>query len=149
MRGVLEDAARQFVAGEHLKNVLAGEWVDLHDESGNVFAGIRGRMGAAAMSMSGHEIGVDLIEMQPGTAFPLHVHAGDHILYVLSGPGVVSIDGADQRVETGDTIFIAAEHPHGVKTMANAPPLRFLAFGHPHKHVSASDRMKLIKDTNH
>jgi quercetin dioxygenase-like cupin family protein len=146
MRGVLEDAARQFIAGEHLKNVLAGEWVALHDEQGDVLAGIRGRIGAAALSMSGCEIGVDLIEMQPGAEFPLHVHAGDHILYVLSGPGVVHIDGADRRVETGDTIFIAAEHPHGVKTLVDSPPLRFLAFGHPHKHVSASDRMELVSE---
>ena len=111
-----------------------------------MLAGIRGRLGAAALSLSGHEIGVDLIEMQHDTAFPLHVHAGDHILYVLAGPGVVNIDGEDRRVETGDTIFIAAEHPHGVKTLPDAPPLRFLAFGHPHKHVSAEDRMQIVPD---
>jgi len=142
MRSVLEDAVRRFVASEHLRNVLAGEWVPLHDEHGRELVGIRGRMGAAAIAASGHEIGVDLIEMQPGSAFPLHVHPGDHILYILAGPGLVHIDGVDRAVRTGDTVFIAAEHPHGVKT--DGAVLRFLAFGHPHKHVSATDRMHVI-----
>jgi quercetin dioxygenase-like cupin family protein len=144
MHSVLLDAARRFVAGEHLRNVLAGAWTPLHDEAGNVLDGIRGRIGAAALTSSGHEIGVDLIEMQPGTAFPLHVHAGDHVLYVVAGNGHVTIDGLDRRVVRGDTIFIAAEHPHGVKSTGEDEPLVFLAFGHPHRHVAAHDRMREI-----
>jgi len=85
-----------------------------------------------------------LIEMQPGSAFPLHTHPGDHILYVLAGPGLVHVDGVDHRVNTGDTIFIPAEYPHGVRTIREAPALVFLAVGFPHKHVSAPDRMRLL-----
>lgn len=144
MRTVLESAARQFAQAEHIRNVLAGDWVDLFDEYGHKLEGIRGRMGAAGMTVAGHEIGADLIEMQPGSAFPLHVHPGDHILYVLSGPGIVHVDGVDHWVGTGDTIFIPAEYPHGVKTLSSAPPLVFLAVGCPHKHVSARDRMRLV-----
>jgi quercetin dioxygenase-like cupin family protein len=143
MRGVLETAARQFVEGEHLRNVLRGEWVAMRDEAGQVLAGIRGRVGAAAIAADGEEIGVDLVEMQPGTEFPLHVHPGDHVLYILEGPGFVHIDGEPRRVDVGDTVFIAAEHPHGVITDPRYM-LRFLAFGHPHKHVAAADRMRLV-----
>lgn len=143
MRSVLDDAVRQFVSSEHLRNLLAGAWVPLHDEEGQELVGIRGRIGAAAIAASGHEIGVDLVEMQPGSAFPLHLHAGDHILYILAGPGLVHIDGADRQVTAGDSVFIAAEHPHGVKTVPTNP-LTFLAFGHPHKHLGAADRMHVI-----
>jgi quercetin dioxygenase-like cupin family protein len=147
MRTVLEHAARQFVAEDHIRSLLAGEWVPLHDEAGAPLPGIRGRVGAAATAADGHEIGVDLIEMQPGTAFPLHTHPGDHVLYVQSGAGCVHVDGTDHRVKPGDTIFIPAEYPHGVQgpPAGTVYPLVFLAFGHPHKHVSASDRMKVVR----
>lgn len=142
MRSVLESAVRKFVAEDHLRNVLSGEWVSLKSESGAVLAGIRGRSGAASLTADGHEIGADLIEMDAGAEFPLHVHHGDHILYIVSGNGIVHIDGADRPVSTGDTIFIAAEHPHGVRSFPG--PLTFVAFGHPHKHVESSDRMKAV-----
>lgn len=147
MRSVLESAARSFCASEHLKNVLHGEWTSLYDEEGRELPGIRGRAGAYSMTFTGYEIGVDLIEMQPGAAFPLHVHPGDHILYVLNGAGCVHIDGVDHRLKEGDTVFIPAEYPHGVKTIEGYPlPFQFLAFGHPHKHLDATDRMLLVKE---
>ena len=146
MDSLLEQAVRRFVSSEHLRNVLQGEWTPLCNEYGEQLVGIRGRIGAASMSISGHEIGVDLLEMQPGSAFPLHTHPGDHILYILSGPGLVHIDGEDRHVETGDTVFIAAEYPHGVKTLPDAPPLEIVAFGIPHRHLAALDRMKLVTD---
>jgi quercetin dioxygenase-like cupin family protein len=97
--------------------------------------------------MDGPEIGADLIEMQPGSAFPLHIHPGEHILYVIQGQGLVHVDGVDQRVKTGDTIFIPAEYPHAVKTISTATePFLILAVGYPHKHIDATDRMKIIKE---
>jgi mannose-6-phosphate isomerase-like protein (cupin superfamily) len=146
MRSVLESAARAFRESEHIKNVLNGEWTALFDEMGQQLEGIRGRMGAFSMTFTNHEIGVDLIEMLPGSAFPLHVHPGDHILYVMHGNGCVSVDSVDHAVKEGDTIYIPAEYPHGVKSdVGQVGRLVFLAFGHPHKHLSATDRMKLVK----
>lgn len=148
MESLLKQAQRKFVEEDHIANLLEGEWVPLFDQWGNELDGIRGRMGVAAMSMSGHEIGVDYIEMDPGAAFPLHDHPGDHILYVIENEGVVHAGGEDHRVRAGDSIFIAAEDPHGVKALE--PPyddvFRFLAFGHPHKHVSAEDRMHVLDE---
>lgn len=116
----------------------------MYDSDGNLLKGIRGRIGAASMSMSGREIGIDLIEMNPGTAFPLHVHDGDHILYIESGTGAVHINGKNRAVKKGDTIFIAAEYPHGVVGPKKAvkKPLVIVAFGHPHKHVDSKERMR-------
>jgi quercetin dioxygenase-like cupin family protein len=147
MRSILETAVRSFSSSEHIKNVLDGQWTSLYDEAGHELPGIRGRAGAYSMTFSGHEIGVDLIEMQPGSAFGLHVHPGDHILYVISGIGSVHVDGVDHRVKEGDTVYIPAEYPHGVKTVEDSVlPVRFLAFGHPHKHLDATDRMRLVKE---
>jgi quercetin dioxygenase-like cupin family protein len=99
----------------------------------------------AHVSAEGHELGVDLFEMQPGSSFPLHTHDGDHILYGIKGQVHVSVDGKDHVMKEGDSVFIPAEYPHGVKTIIdNNEPVQFLAFGYPHKHVSAKDRMKLV-----
>ncbi len=142
MQPVLESAARKFIVDQHLKNLLAGEWVEMFDADGKLLAGIRGRIGAYATKVDSTDIGVDLIEMQPGSAFPLHEHDGDHILYFVSGEGIVHINGVDHAVKTGDSIFIPAEYPHGVRVEKTASGvLLTLAFGHPHKHVDAKDRM--------
>lgn len=144
-RSILEDAARRFAAEEHIRDVLSGAWVDLHDETGAALPGIRGRAGACGMTVEGHEIGADLIEMDPGAAFALHVHPGDHLLFVVSGSLLVHVDGVDHPACTGHTIFIPADLPHGVKTVPGySHPSRFLAVGVPHKHVSAEDRMTLV-----
>ncbi len=136
-------AVRRFVKPEHLKNVLEGKWIPLFDEYGEQLQGIAGRIGAAGNSDLGHEIGADLIKMECESAFPLHTHPGDHILYIHEGIGSVHIGGRDHLVRAGDTIYIPADLPHGVSgPKAGQPPLIFLAFGYPHKHLSSRDRMK-------
>ncbi len=144
MESLLHTAARKWLKNKHLKNLLKGKWTKMYDSDGNLLSGIRGRIGAVAIGMSGHEIGVDLIEMQPGTVFPLHVHDGDHVLYIESGTGGVHINGKDRSVKKGDSIFIAAEYPHGVRgPKKNAKePLLIVAFGHPHTHVESKRRMR-------
>jgi quercetin dioxygenase-like cupin family protein len=147
MDSVLKAALRRFISEEHIRNVLQGEWVALYDDEGNRLEGIRGRIGVSAMTLGGQEIGIDFMEMQPGSAFPLHTHQGDHILYVVSGRGLAQVGGRDHPLETGDTIFVPAEHPHSFKTYADSiTPFQILAVGHPHKHLSATDRMHLVHD---
>ena len=143
----LEHITRKFLAETHIKNLLKGEWIPAFDENGNQLPGIKGRVGVAHLSAEGKEIGVDLFEMQPESHFPLHTHDGDHILYGISGKVYVSVDGKEHIMNPGDSVFIPAEYPHGVKTIPNNnEPAQFLAFGYPHKHVSALDRMRLVKD---
>src|SRR5436305_13681480 len=103
MDNVLAAALRRFVSEEHIKNLLAGKWVDLFDETGTKLHGIRGRIGVSACTLLGHEIGVDLMEMKPGSAFPLHKHDGDHILYILEGIGTAHVAGRDHKLTKGDS----------------------------------------------
>jgi hypothetical protein len=66
--------------------VLKGEWADLFDDDGNKLEGIRGRIGVSSISCEGKDIGVDFMEMQPGSAFPLHKQA------VLKSCGRLSVN---------------------------------------------------------
>jgi quercetin dioxygenase-like cupin family protein len=130
------------------RNLEREEWVALLDERGRELPGIRGKAGVAGRSADGREFGADRIEMEPGTAFPLHTHEGDHILYVERGRGYVHVNGVDHRVGAGDTIFVPAHYPHGVQTdPACEEPFVFLAVGYPHRHVQARDRMTLVEDS--
>lgn len=123
--------------------------LELVDHHGHVLPGIRGKRGVKAIRQNGEELGVDLIEMDPGSRFPLHVHPGDHILYILQGYGGVVINGEEHPVGPGESIFIAAEYPHGVQ----GPPsdytgeqFRFLAVGVPHMDVASKERMTVVEE---
>ena len=146
MESVLKSAVRKSISEEHIRNVLEGEWVEMVNEDGQMLQGIRGRAGTSALTAEEIELGADVIEMRPGSVFLLHVHPGDHMLYIIQGEGLVHVDGVGHRVREGGTLFIPAEYPHGVKTFDTAyGPLVFLAVGYPHKHIGARDRMRLAK----
>lgn len=113
---LLEKARRAFNAEQHIVSFGAQEWLPLFEENGAQLVGIRGKEGAFGLTIEGHEIGGDLIQMQPGSSFGTHVHPGDHLLYCIKGEGQVYIDGELRPWEAGDTVFIAADYPHGVTT---------------------------------
>ena len=147
MNTLLQLEVPRFSPAKHIRNVERGEWLPCFDEDGLRLAGIRGRAGAADSLHDGNEFGSDLIEMAPGSAFPLHVHDGAHILYVLGGRGAVHIDAAIHRLRRGDTIFIPAAYPHAVSNYdRQAGTFTFLAVGIPHKPVDAPDRMRLVRE---
>jgi quercetin dioxygenase-like cupin family protein len=133
--------------GIAIRGVDRGEWVSLVREDGERLEGIRGRAGAVGQTLGGAEFGADTIEMQSGSAFPLHAHEGDHVLYIIRGRGFVHAGGVDHPVQAGDTIFVPAELPHGVRADGEGRrPLLFLAVGLPHKPVGAADRMRLVEE---
>ncbi|KAH7075125.1 hypothetical protein FB567DRAFT_183925 [Paraphoma chrysanthemicola] len=47
----------------------------------------------------------------------LHRHAHAEIYYVISGRGVVSIDGREERVGKGSLVFIPGDAVHGVRCL--------------------------------
>jgi len=67
MDSVLEAALRKFISEDHIRSVHSGKWVDLYDNHGHRLPGIRRRIGVAAQGISGMEVGLDLMEMQPGS----------------------------------------------------------------------------------
>ena len=134
--------ADESARGIYIQNFQKSDWVRLVNESGESLPGIRGRPGVAAPTLDGKMLGADLIEMQPGSAFPLHTHVGTHILYVVQGQGMVRINGVDYQIQPEDTIFIPAECPHNVLAPETAPAsLVLLSVGHPHRPLEARNRM--------
>ena len=134
---------RNFDETKHLISCDAAVWRPMRDEYDNVLDGIRGKALACGQALKGECIGVDLIEMASGSAFPPHVHPGDHCPFVLDGAGLVTIGKKRYTVTSGDSIWIAAEQPHAVAAPTSA--CAFLAFGYPHRDVDAIDRMKLVE----
>lgn len=129
----------------HIRSVNSAPIVHLAAPNGSPLPGIMGSAGAAAQTSFGYEVGVDKIVMWPGSAFALHTHPGAHILYVLVGRGFVHVSDRDHDIGPGDTIYVPALLPHGVRTGAGANgPLEFLAFGVPHKGLQSTDRMALV-----
>jgi len=138
--------ADESARGVYIQSIHESDWVTLVNEAGESLPGIRGRPGVAAPTLEGNMLGADLIEMQPGSAFPLHTHIGTHILYIIQGQGLVQINGIDYQIRPADTIFIPAECPHHVVAPETAPaPLIFLSLGHPHRPLSARNRMHQVK----
>lgn len=141
----MSETSVTFNAEKHLRNFADLDWEPMYGEEAQLW-GIRGKTGATEIGSDGELIGADLIEMQPGSAFPLHTHPGDHILYGISGRGTVTIDGEKRPVEVGTTVYIAGGYPHNVGTYAeDAEPFVLLVVGHPKQHVSSPDRLKLVE----
>lgn len=146
-RNPLVEEHRKFNPKKHLRHFAELEWEPMYDDQGQPLSGIRGKSGASEIGSDGHEIGADLIEMQPGSAFPLHTHPGDHILYAVAGAGTVTISEHVYPFPAGATFYIAAEAPHNVGTYKEAEePFVLLAIGHPQKHVGSLDRMTVIRE---
>ncbi len=137
---------REWDCDEHLANLYRGEWRQLHDPDGKPLVGIKGKPGVRGIKGDGTFIGADFISMDSGARFALHTHEGDHELYVIAGSGYVHIDGQDIAVRAGSLIHIPAEYPHGVWVGENDEGLIFCAVGHPHHHVHAPDRMKMVEE---
>ena len=116
----------------------------LADGDGGILEGVFGFAGVASILENGDEIGVDLIHMAAGTAFELHTHPGAHILVVREGRGSITIDGVDYKMRPGDTVYVPAQYPHGVRAGLTTN-VSFLAFGVPHMPLSSPERMTLVK----
>jgi len=135
---------RPWVRAEHLGRLSDGLWLPMYDDGGNKLAGIEGKRGVRAQKADGSWIGGDFIRMQPYSAFPLHTHEGEHVIYFIYGEGFVHIDGEDIPVTVDQVIHIPAEYPHAVR--CEKRPLMFLAVGHPHQHVDSPRRSRSVPD---
>ena len=62
--------------------------------------------------------------VEPGRAVggPDNYHAdSDQWLFVVSGTGVATVDGDDQRIEAGDLLRIEAGERHGIENDGDEP----------------------------
>jgi mannose-6-phosphate isomerase-like protein (cupin superfamily) len=68
-------------------------------------------------------------DLGPGDWLGLHRHAPPEIYYVLSGAGVVTLNGVETAVKAGSAVFIPGMAEHGVRQTGMAV-LRFF-YGFP------------------
>lgn len=73
---------------------------------------------------------------QPSPFLP-HRHAQSEIYYVLSGEGIVHIDGEEHPLRAGTSVFIPGDAWHGARNTGGAP-LRLL-------YVFAADSFSEVK----
>jgi mannose-6-phosphate isomerase-like protein (cupin superfamily) len=75
---------------------------------------------------------LDVHVLAPGQAQTPHVHGKeDKCLYVLSGAGVVTTGGTEQRVGPGEAVWFPPGDEHGVRN-DGTEELRLLVFMAPH-----------------
>ena len=96
--------------------------------------------GAPATGLPLHtngNLGVDLLQVQPGDRFPVHTHHGDHLLLCLKGSGTISIGQETYEVKPGDLYMVPGLVPHAVgapvddERGAQVPPLGEPCQTHP------------------
>jgi quercetin dioxygenase-like cupin family protein len=128
-------------ANEFIRNLYEADRIPL-------LPGIYGYSGVAGMPADmdlAERLGIDLIDMEPGTAFPLHTHPGSHILFVLEGRGTVTIGDICNTTKPGDCYFVPANIEHGVGALDHH---RLLSIGFPHKALDDPQRMNIV-DANY
>lgn len=91
-------------------------------------------------------LGVDMLYVPPGKAFPYHVHPGHHLLYCVAGKGTITYQHKVHQVVPGDLYMIEASVPHGVGADPDGPGHWLMSFGAPHTRVDSPHRMTEVVD---
>lgn len=67
------------------------------------------------LESGGYVIGHSVATHQPGSACPKHNHrSADELFQVLDGFGVITVNGQEYYVQTGDSVYVPARTQHQV-----------------------------------
>ncbi|MGF7038532.1 cupin domain-containing protein [Mucilaginibacter lappiensis] len=70
------------------------------------------------ISVAGHEAIQVRVDFKPGTAFGMHAHPGEEIIYVLEGTLEYEIEGERPvTLKAGDVFFVPAGKNHSAKNV--------------------------------
>ena len=75
-------------------------------------------------------LAITIVEMEPGGFQHLHSHEPEQMYFILEGQGVMSVDGEERPVKTGDGIFFPSLAEHGLKNTGKGV-LRYLSAASP------------------
>lgn len=83
-------------------------------------------------------LGLHVWELAPGVSEGRHIHASDdaaddfeEIYLVLSGRGVLELDGEDVPLEPEDAVLVPVDVDHGLRCVGDVPLRILIAFAHP------------------
>jgi quercetin dioxygenase-like cupin family protein len=62
-----------------------------------------------------------VFDVQAGTSTPIHTHAWEHEVYIISGTGRVRTEGKETSVKPGDSVYIAPNEQHSFVADATTP----------------------------
>lgn len=70
------------------------------------------------LSVPGREVVQSVVNLEPGASFPLHRHAGEEAIYVLSGTFIYELVGRGPvTVHAGEALFIPAGVAHSARNV--------------------------------
>ena len=79
----------------------------------------------------GNRVRAELVELQEGEAFPLHIHPkSDHVIIVVGGEGHLQWEVDKREITTGDTFVVPMGEIHSIKA-GDKSPLRFMVVNVP------------------
>lgn len=62
-----------------------------------------------------------VFEVESGGNTPLHSHAWEHEIFILSGVGIVVDQSGENEVKTGDVVFVPGGEKHQFKNPGDEP----------------------------
>ncbi len=89
-----------------------------------------------------NQFGADIIHFAAGKGVKKHVHAGDHILFVIHGSGTVSFYDEIYELAAGICYLIPGNAPHAIDARSD---LVLIAVANHRFSVESFERMELIE----
>ena len=74
---------------------------------------------------AGTDMVVGVARLMPGEHLALHRHTQPEIYFMLTGQGLVTVDGEVHDVQAGSLVFIPGDAEHGIRNV-QAAELQFL-----------------------
>ena len=76
------------------------------------------------------KLAITLVEMDPGGFQHLHAHEPEQMYFILEGKGLMTVDGEQKVVQSGDCIYFPSGTEHGLKNNGESV-LRYLSAASP------------------
>jgi mannose-6-phosphate isomerase-like protein (cupin superfamily) len=130
------------------KDFLQAKWADISrdgllqvcDKERPIQMAFSDGTGSPLFSCEG--FGADIIRFEANKGVDTHTHKGDHILFVLSGTGIVEYFDEKHQLYPGMAYYVPGKAPHAIKAHTN---LVLLAVGNNHRPLSSKERLEISR----
>jgi mannose-6-phosphate isomerase-like protein (cupin superfamily) len=99
---------------------------------------------AAPWTLGTTRLWLGLSEIDPGSSSNLQSHESEEIFYVVSGQGVVEVDGESQQLEAGSVVFVPSGARHRLRNRGSGT-LRVVCAAAPAFERGDFDRHHLLE----
>ena len=73
--------------------------------------------------------GVAIYSVAPNTHYTRHFHGDPEIYYIVSGHGIMSVEGSEYVVSPGSALYIGPSVVHGIDNFGDEPLKNYVVFG--------------------